>query len=146
MDVSRSELELINRSALESSSSLRWPVEKHLNPPVKDRRDAAPGKSTPSVRAMWKGRPPAGRNCGAWNFSARSFGCCGRQRGSRLVVHLPPHRDPDSTRLWWVRPRENLDAYVSDVRKGEPPAKTPASPCFSSILLSYWRQRQVRPE
>lgn len=59
MDVSRSELELINRSALESSSSLRWPVEKHLNPPVKDRRDAAPGKSTPSVRAMWKvGHPP----------------------------------------------------------------------------------------
>ena len=61
MDVSRSELELINRSELESSNSLRWPVEKHLNPPVKDRRDAAPGKSTPSVRAVWRSCRPLSR-------------------------------------------------------------------------------------
>jgi hypothetical protein len=32
MDVCRLELELTSRSALQSSSSLWWPVEKHLNP------------------------------------------------------------------------------------------------------------------
>jgi hypothetical protein len=59
MDVCRLELEFTSRSALQSSSSLRCPVEKHLNPTLQKPKDAAPEKSTAPVRAVWGvGQPP----------------------------------------------------------------------------------------
>jgi hypothetical protein len=77
MDVCRLELELTSRSALQSSSSLWWPVEKHLNPhPSKTEGMRQPENQQHRFgRCGRAGHPPLGNSyCGCLvgeNGSAR---------------------------------------------------------------------------